>query len=104
MDETWTIRDIAREYGVDPKTAHYWTTQPWFPPSIAPARKRGIPIHYDPAKVRAAVLRRRRQRSSRNARMVRAYRAHKSVKAAAHAGGVHRNTARSILRKIGEIE
>jgi transposase-like protein len=97
VSDLWTIRRIAREYDIAPSHAHRWTREEWFPKP----QPGGM---YDPAEVRAAVLRRRRQRSSRNARMVRAYRAHSSIEAAAKAGKVHRNTASRVLREIGEIE
>jgi hypothetical protein len=53
--ELWTIRKIARHYNVDPKTAHRWTLQPWFPDPVTRAMRRGQATQYDPAAVRRAI-------------------------------------------------
>lgn len=52
--ELWSIRRIAREYGVDHTTARWWTQRDWFP---EPVENRGgsAGTLYDPAAIRKAI-------------------------------------------------
>ena len=67
MGELWTINRIAKEYGVTPKAAHYWTTRPWFPEPVQRAQGRGYATLYDSEKVRAAKANYERRRARKRA-------------------------------------
>ncbi len=63
-----TIREIARRYKVDPKTAHYWTTREWFPaPAGVRSMRGGTHPVYDPAEVQRARVNYRNRKRRRNA-------------------------------------
>lgn len=67
MAELVTINAIARTFSVDPKTAHYWTTRPWFPEPVQRAQGRGFATLYDLDAVRVAKRRYERERTRKRA-------------------------------------